>query len=79
MAVESIWAQIGPRLERDDLTCGMIDFAKKPGTGPNLTLESHQSGVVRINCLDSLDRTTVASFFVCLQVLAEQCEASRNV
>jgi len=72
-AVESIWKSLGSQLRRDGITCGMIDFAKKPGTGPNMTISTHQTGVIRVNCLDSLDRTTVSSFFMCLQVLAEQC------
>lgn len=36
-------------------------------------LRSHQNGVLRFNCADSLDRTNAASFFGALQVFAEQC------
>ncbi|KAL3844314.1 hypothetical protein ACJIZ3_001717 [Penstemon smallii] len=36
-------------------------------------LRSHQNGVVRFNCADSLDRTNAASFFGALQVFMEQC------
>ena len=36
-------------------------------------LRSHQNGVVRFNCADSLDRTNAASFFGALQVFVEQC------
>ncbi|XP_051142615.1 probable phosphoinositide phosphatase SAC9 isoform X2 [Andrographis paniculata] len=36
-------------------------------------LRSHQNGVIRFNCADSLDRTNAASFFGALQVFAEQC------
>ena len=32
-----------------------------------MSVSSKQTGIVRINCLDSLDRTTVSSFFVALQ------------
>mmetsp|Transcript_2253 Transcript_2253/g.7898 ORF Transcript_2253/g.7898 Transcript_2253/m.7898 type:complete len:678 (+) Transcript_2253:1549-3582(+) len=32
-----------------------------------------QSGMLRFNCADSLDRTNVASFFAALQVLLRQC------
>nr|GMD99831.1 probable phosphoinositide phosphatase SAC9 isoform X1 [Ipomoea batatas] len=36
-------------------------------------LRSHQNGVIRFNCADSLDRTNAASFFGALQVFVEQC------
>ncbi|XP_042477726.1 probable phosphoinositide phosphatase SAC9 [Macadamia integrifolia] len=36
-------------------------------------LRSHQNGVVRFNCADSLDRTNAASYFGSLQVFVEQC------
>ncbi|XP_027345477.1 probable phosphoinositide phosphatase SAC9 [Abrus precatorius] len=36
-------------------------------------LRTHQNGIVRFNCADSLDRTNAASFFGCLQVFMEQC------
>ncbi|KAH9726910.1 putative phosphoinositide phosphatase SAC9 [Citrus sinensis] len=36
-------------------------------------LRSHQNGVIRFNCADSLDRTNAASYFGALQVFAEQC------
>ncbi|KAL5578722.1 hypothetical protein UlMin_011164 [Ulmus minor] len=36
-------------------------------------LRSHQNGVIRFNCADSLDRTNAASFFGSLQVFVEQC------
>ncbi|PIA57811.1 hypothetical protein AQUCO_00500022v1 [Aquilegia coerulea] len=36
-------------------------------------LRSHQNGVVRFNCADSLDRTNAASYFGALQVFVEQC------
>ncbi|XP_028782790.1 probable phosphoinositide phosphatase SAC9, partial [Neltuma alba] len=36
-------------------------------------LRTHQNGVIRFNCADSLDRTNAASFFGCLQVFMEQC------
>ncbi|CAN7128740.1 unnamed protein product [Brassica rapa subsp. narinosa] len=36
-------------------------------------LRSHQNGVIRFNCADSLDRTNAASFFGGLQVFVEQC------
>ncbi|PPD87944.1 hypothetical protein GOBAR_DD15132 [Gossypium barbadense] len=36
-------------------------------------LRSHQNGVLRFNCADSLDRTNAASFFGALQVFVEQC------
>ncbi|THG23694.1 hypothetical protein TEA_008791 [Camellia sinensis var. sinensis] len=36
-------------------------------------LRSHQSGVIRFNCADSLDRTNAASYFGSLQVFVEQC------
>ncbi|KAL2470130.1 putative phosphoinositide phosphatase SAC9 [Abeliophyllum distichum] len=36
-------------------------------------LRSHQNGVIRFNCADSLDRTNAASFFSALQVFMEQC------
>ncbi|KAL2506192.1 putative phosphoinositide phosphatase SAC9 [Abeliophyllum distichum] len=36
-------------------------------------LRSHQNGVIRFNCADSLDRTNAASFFGALQVFMEQC------
>lgn len=36
-------------------------------------LRSHQNGVIRFNCADSLDRTNAASYFGSLQVFVEQC------
>ncbi|KAK7252087.1 hypothetical protein RIF29_35801 [Crotalaria pallida] len=36
-------------------------------------LRTHQNGVIRFNCADSLDRTNAASFFGSLQVFMEQC------
>lgn len=36
-------------------------------------LRTHQNGIVRFNCADSLDRTNAASFFGSLQVFMEQC------
>ncbi|GFY81280.1 sacI homology domain-containing protein [Actinidia rufa] len=36
-------------------------------------LRSHQNGVIRYNCADSLDRTNAASYFGSLQVFVEQC------
>ncbi|KAK7319802.1 hypothetical protein RJT34_04528 [Clitoria ternatea] len=36
-------------------------------------LRTHQNGIIRFNCADSLDRTNAASFFGCLQVFMEQC------
>ncbi|QCD83090.1 probable phosphoinositide phosphatase SAC9 [Vigna unguiculata] len=36
-------------------------------------LRTHQNGIIRFNCADSLDRTNAASFFGCLQVFTEQC------
>lgn len=36
-------------------------------------LRSHQNGVIRYNCADSLDRTNAASYFGSLQVFIEQC------
>ncbi|XP_043716293.1 probable phosphoinositide phosphatase SAC9 [Telopea speciosissima] len=36
-------------------------------------LRSHQNGVLRFNCADSLDRTNAASYFGSLQVFVEQC------
>ncbi|XP_052172812.1 probable phosphoinositide phosphatase SAC9 isoform X1 [Diospyros lotus] len=36
-------------------------------------LRTHQNGVIRFNCADSLDRTNAASYFGSLQVFVEQC------
>ncbi|XP_020235927.1 probable phosphoinositide phosphatase SAC9 [Cajanus cajan] len=36
-------------------------------------LRTHQNGIIRFNCADSLDRTNAASFFGSLQVFTEQC------
>ncbi len=71
-AVENIWKNLRSKVESDGLTCGEINVGAKPGCS-NMKIECHQTGIVRINCLDSLDRTTVASFFLGLQILAEQC------
>ncbi|KAK9123358.1 hypothetical protein Sjap_012960 [Stephania japonica] len=40
-------------------------------------LRSHQNGVIRYNCADSLDRTNAASYFGSLQVFVEQCRRLR--
>ncbi|KAK8703510.1 hypothetical protein V6N13_047167 [Hibiscus sabdariffa] len=37
-------------------------------------LRSHQNGVLRFNCADSLDRTNAASYFGAVQVFVEQCQ-----
>lgn len=36
-------------------------------------LRTHQNGVIRFNCADSLDRTNAASYFGSLQAFVEQC------
>ncbi|KAJ4839192.1 putative phosphoinositide phosphatase sac9 [Turnera subulata] len=36
-------------------------------------LRTHQNGVIRFNCADSLDRTNAASYFGALQCFVEQC------
>ncbi|CAM8897025.1 unnamed protein product [Rhodiola kirilowii] len=40
-------------------------------------IRSHQNGVIRFNCADSLDRTNAASYFGALQVFVEQCRRLR--
>ncbi|KAG7024671.1 putative phosphoinositide phosphatase SAC9 [Cucurbita argyrosperma subsp. argyrosperma] len=40
-------------------------------------IRSHQNGVIRFNCADSLDRTNAASYFGALQVFMEQCRRLR--
>ncbi|OVA07817.1 WW domain [Macleaya cordata] len=41
--------------------------------GGAFCLRSHQNGVIRFNCADSLDRTNAASYFGALQAFVEQC------
>lgn len=49
------------------------DDDREPLLPPGLVDPIVTLSVCRFNCLDSLDRTTVASFFIALQMLAEQC------
>ncbi|CDK25084.1 unnamed protein product [Kuraishia capsulata CBS 1993] len=43
--------------------------------GRNLKEESHQKGVMRVNCIDCLDRTNIVSKFLCQKVLGHQLES----
>eukprot|EP00850_Spirogloea_muscicola_P007483 SM000038S14296 [mRNA] locus=s38:174165:181898:+ [translate_table: standard] len=52
---------------------GVIAGASNGQVDGQYTLSTLQTGVIRYNCADSLDRTNAASFFGGVQVLAEQC------
>lgn len=58
-ALEGLWEMLDPIVKKNDLWLS--------------TGERRQTGILRYNCADSLDRTNLASFFVCAQVLMEQC------
>lgn len=77
--IEGIWCTMKPPLERIGLSTGTF---KPPKEGEpvgdvldssSVTIEKKQTGVVRTNCADSLDRTNIVIFFICYQVIAEMC------
>ena len=65
-AIEGYWARVRPSIEQGDLT-----VAK--GAGDSVRYIRRQKGFMRYNCADSLDRTNLASYFVAVQALHEQC------
>lgn len=87
--VETLWDTLKKTFEASGISCGSIVQPGSDGTvhdydpskcdpltrGVRLEAEKRQNGVCRFNCADSLDRTNIVTFFVCIQVLAEMCSA----
>eukprot|EP00958_Prasinococcus_capsulatus_P006767 scaffold630_cov399-Prasinococcus_capsulatus_cf.AAC.2 len=65
-AIEGYWARIRPSIEQGDLTVAN-------GFGDDASYIRRQKGFMRYNCADSLDRTNLASYFIAVQALHEQC------
>eukprot|EP00727_Mastigamoeba_balamuthi_P007855 m51a1_g3690 putative probable phosphoinositide phosphatase sac9-like (1382) ;mRNA; r:344780-350053 len=88
-AIEGLWAQLAHPLERINCSSGVAVMSGGDGSGSGADDRcgmacpgglravfqgtARQTGLLRINCADSLDRTNVASFFICFQVVAELC------
>lgn len=73
-AVDGLWDMVRDYFGRIDLTEGSASLEKGCAAGMHnrvFTVDSKQNGVFRVNCADSLDRTNVATFFLCLQILTE--------
>ena len=75
-AVDGLWDAVREYFGRIDITAGTASAGqtkKTPHEGRNgaFTVTTRQNGVFRVNCADSLDRTNVVTFFLCLQILAE--------
>lgn len=76
--IEGIWCTMRTPLERIGLSSGTF---KQPEVAESqsvpqsngVTTIKKQTGVVRTNCADSLDRTNIVIFFICYQVIAEMC------
>lgn len=79
--VETLWAALKDTFEASGISYGSFASQGDPGKvdplarGTRFDVESTQNGVCRFNCADSLDRTNIVTFFVCIQVLAEMCWA----
>ncbi|KAG9397424.1 SacI [Carpediemonas membranifera] len=84
VAVEGLWAKFGALC--DSVTTGIVTFkSNKPdartpafmyapdGTTLDVRADSTQNTVQRFNCQDSLDRTNLCTFYISMQILAEQC------
>ena len=65
-------AVINPLVINDGFTHGKIYRS-----GENLypgTVSERQSGIVRVNCADSLDRTNLATFYIAMRAAAQWCK-----
>eukprot|EP00761_Pharyngomonas_kirbyi_P010055 gb/GECH01010073.1/.p1 GENE.gb/GECH01010073.1/~~gb/GECH01010073.1/.p1 ORF type:complete len:1568 (+),score=218.06 gb/GECH01010073.1/:1-4704(+) len=69
-AVQHLWSNIKSHLQRSGVTKGVLSVDGDHVTSSSL--QSQQTGILRFNCADSLDRTNLSTFFMCLQVIAEQ-------
>jgi len=79
--IEALWHTMRGLLESHGIASGY--FSKQPSKDGGPTTDWHgkhtmcwssqQQGLARYNCADSLDRTNIASFFICVQVFVEQC------
>ena len=67
-AASHLWKSVEAKMRGGPnigLTAGEINFGVS--AADNLRVWSRQNSVLRFNCLDSLDRTTVSSFFLALR------------
>lgn len=74
--IEGIWCTMKTPLERIGLSSGTFKYTgttENELDSSNVTIDKKQTGVVRTNCADSLDRTNIVIFFICYQVIAEMC------
>eukprot|EP01060_Flectonema_neradi_P037821 TRINITY_DN7732_c0_g2_i2.p1 TRINITY_DN7732_c0_g2~~TRINITY_DN7732_c0_g2_i2.p1 ORF type:complete len:1740 (+),score=347.92 TRINITY_DN7732_c0_g2_i2:40-5259(+) len=70
-----------PKEEEEEQTEAAPLHESEDGSDENeikTNVTQRQSGILRLNCVDSLDRTNLASFFVALQVSGELRRLLRN-
>ena len=79
--VEGLWTILGAMQPKYGISFGTM--APGDATGPMTTTwpggwvvqwSQEQTGVIRFNCADSLDRTNVASYFAATESLVEQAK-----
>eukprot|EP01060_Flectonema_neradi_P010414 TRINITY_DN1749_c2_g1_i1.p1 TRINITY_DN1749_c2_g1~~TRINITY_DN1749_c2_g1_i1.p1 ORF type:complete len:942 (+),score=164.76 TRINITY_DN1749_c2_g1_i1:430-3255(+) len=70
--IETLWDIALPTMKEHGVTSGVLSPPADSGSPVVSTLQSRQIGITRVNCADSLDRTNVACFYLCLQALGEQ-------
>jgi len=79
--IEALWHTMRGMLESHGIASGYFSRQPSEKGGPRtdwcgkhtMCWQSQQQGLARYNCADSLDRTNIASFFICVQVFVEQC------
>lgn len=79
--VKLLWTTLKDTFEASGISYG--SFGSEAGQDKidplsrtvRLDVEGNQNGVCRFNCADSLDRTNIVTFFVCVQVLGEMCNS----
>lgn len=70
-AAEQLWSLVGEKLKQFGVTTGVL----KPGSGTQILdhqVHQRQTGIFRVNCADSLDRTNLCCFFNGVHIVAEQ-------
>ncbi|KAL0477457.1 SAC9 [Acrasis kona] len=70
---EALWDLTDPITNNAGLTTGVLHMSN--GRFTDMTVQSKQNGILRVNCADSLDRTNLVCFFNSLHYLRNQCYA----
>ena len=70
--IETLWDMAMPTMKDHGVTSGVLCAPPTEDEFPVSSIQSRQTGIMRVNCADSLDRTNVACFYLCLQALGEQ-------